>query len=199
MMNNKLLDNACNSYIEGLKDPFFCIADLQRAVYDGCDWNTNGKRHPKALMVAEKYIAKKDKDLTYTAIDMRAAFEFGAKGISLLIENEQKQIKLSMQIKKEDMQKAMKLICAGQQMMDLAKNFHQEAEELLSKQGEFKTTIKNSFNKLSGMFRQASVEVGKTFKSFTEDEVIDWGEDGEKLEAAVREVFEIDKYEEYGV
>lgn len=46
---------------------------------------------------------------------------------------------------------------------------------------------------MSNIFKQTNSLVAKTFKGFTDDEVIDWGEDGEKLEIAVREVFEIDK------
>lgn len=192
MINDKLLEERCGEYITNLKYLVYTIDDLQKAVYAGCDWNTGDKRHPLAKMIAERYIALKDKDLVYNCTDMAIAFKHGAKELSAIMERENKKQKLAMKVKREDLNKAMKLICAGQQMMDLAKNFHQEAEELLSKQGEYRTTIKNNFTKLSNMFKTTNIEVKKTFRTFTDQEVIDWGEDGEKLEIAVREVFEID-------
>jgi hypothetical protein len=144
-------------------------------------------------MIADRYIEGRSKDVTYTPADVARAFTESVKQLSAIIERDAAKQKLAMKIKREDLSKAMKLICAGQQMMDLAKNFHQEAEELLSKQGEYRTTIKNNFGKLANIFKQTSSLVSKTFRTFTDEEVIDWGEDGEKLEIAVREVFEIDK------
>lgn len=189
---NKTLSAACENYLRAMPYQAFTISDIERACYDGCDWNTNGKRHPKAKMIADRYIEGRSKDVTYTPADVARAFTESVKQLSAIIERDAAKQKLAMKIKREDLSKAMKLICAGQQMMDLAKNFHQEAEELLSKQGEYRTTIKNNFGKLANIFKQTSSLVSKTFRTFTDEEVIDWGEDGEKLEIAVRKVFEIE-------
>lgn len=191
MDREKLLDYSCTEYVSKLQYIVYTVDDLQKGVYAGCDWNTGGERHPKAQMLAERYIQAKNKDVVYTCSDMAAAFKYGARELSAIIERDAAKQKLAMKIKREDLGKAMKLICAGQQMMDLAKNFHQEAEELLSKQGEYRTTIKNNFGKLANIFKQTNSLVSKTFQTFTDEEVIDWGEDGEKLEIAVREIFEI--------
>lgn len=187
------LSAACESYLRAMPYQAFTISDIERACYAGCDWNTNGKRHPKAKMIADRYIEGKSMDVTYTPADVARAFTESVKQLSAIIERDENKKKLGMLLKKQDLSKVVKLLAAGQQLMDLANNFQKEAEELLTKQGVYKTTIKSNFTKMSNIFKQTNSLVAKTFKGFTDDEVIDWGEDGEKLEIAVREVFEIDK------
>lgn len=196
MINERKLDIACEQFRQDIRnDLLFTVADLQRAVLFGCNTVTD-KQHDKAQEIADEYTKHKDKTLVYTEGDMVKAFEAGCRIMSDVVDKENEKIRMSMRVKKEDMQKAMKLISAGQQMMDLANNFCKEAERALTKQGEYKTGIKNDFGKLKNFLRQIYSQVEKVYKGFTDDECYEWGEDGEKLEEAVREIFKIDVFEE---
>lgn len=196
MINERKLDIACEQFRQDIRnDLLFTVADLQRAVLFGCNTVTD-KQHAKAQEIADEYIKYKDKTLVYTEGDMVKAFEAGCRIMSDVVDKENEKVRMSMRVKKEDMQKAMKLISAGQQMMDLANNFCKEAERALTKQGEYRTGIKNDFGKLKNFLRQIYSQVEKVYKGFTDDECYEWGEDGEKLEEAVREIFKIDVFEE---
>ena len=89
----------------------------------------------------------------------------------------------------------MKLICAGEQMMTLAEMFSKEAQGCLSKRGLFKTEIKNDFGKLAKMLKNINAQVKRVFLDFSPDESLDWAEDADSLENAVRDIFKIDIYE----
>lgn len=196
MINERKLDIACEQFRQDIKDyELFTVADLQRAVLFGCN-SVTGKQHDKAQEIVDEYIRYKSKDVHYSSGDMVKAFEAGCRIMSDVVDKENEKVRMSMRVKKEDMQKAMKLISAGQQMMDLANNFCKEAERALTKQGEYRTGIKNDFGKLKNFLRQIYSQVEKVYKGFTDDECYEWGEDGEKLEEAVREIFKIDVFEE---
>ena len=196
MINERKLDIACEQFRQDIRnDLLFTVADLQRAVLFGCNTVTD-KQHDKAQEIADEYTKYKDKSLVYTEGDMVKAFEAGCRVMSDVVDKENEKVRMSMRVKKEDMQRAMKLISAGQQMMDLANNFCKEAERALTKQGEYRTGIKNDFGKLKNFLRQIYSQVEKVYKGFTDDECYEWGEDGEALEEAVRTIFKIDVYEE---
>lgn len=196
MINEKKLDIACEQFRNDIKNSsLFNIADLSRAVLIGCNSVTN-KQHDKAQEVADEYVKYKDSSLVYTEGDMVKAFEAGCRIMAAIVDKENEKVRMSMRVKREDMQRAMKLISAGQQMMDLASEFCKEAERALTKQGEYRTGIKNDFGKLKNFFRQIYSQVERVYRGFTPDECYEWGEDGEALEEAVRTIFKIDIYEE---
>jgi hypothetical protein len=196
MINEKKLDIACEQFRNDIKnDLLFTVADLSRAVLTGCNSVTN-KQHDKAQEGVDEYVRYKDSSLSYTEGDMVKAFEAGCRIMAAIVDKENEKVRMSMRVKREDMQRAMKLISAGQQMMDLASEFCKEAERALTKQGEYRTGIKNDFGKLKNFFRQIYSQVERVYRGFTPDECYEWGEDGEALEEAVRTIFKIDVYEE---
>ncbi len=193
MINERLMDIACEQFRRDIQmEPLFVISDLAKAVLTGCNTVTNNKQHDKAQSFADEYIRGKDNSLVFTEGDMIKAFEWGCRKMSDVVDKENEKIKLSMKVKKQDMQKAMKLISAGQQLMDLANEFCKEAEQCLTKQGEFKTEIKNDFGKLKRFLRQIYSQVERVYMRFTNEECYEWGDDAEALEKAVREIFKID-------
>lgn len=197
MINEKLLDIACEQFRNDIKNqPLFVIADLPKAVLAGCNAVTNGKQHDKAQQFADEYIAGKDSSLVYTEGDMVKAFEWGCRKMAEVVDKENERVKLSMKVKREDMQKAMKLISSGQQMMDLAAQFVKEAEECLTKQGEFRTGIKHDFGLLKNNLKQIYSQVKRVYLRFSPDECGEWAEDADALEEAVRAIFKIDVFEE---
>jgi hypothetical protein len=127
---------------------------------------------------------------------MVKAFEAGCRIMSSVVDKENEKVRLSMKVKKQDLQKAMKLISAGQQLMDVANEFCKEAERCLTKQGEYRTGIKNDFGKLKNFFMQIYSQVSRVYLNFTPDEAYEWGEDTGALEDAAREIFKIDIFEE---
>lgn len=196
MINERKMDIAIEQFRTSLKnEPLFVIADLPRAVLEGCNAVTR-KQHDKAQSVADEYIRYKDSSLVYTEGDMIKAFEYGAREMSAIVDKENEKVRLSMLVKRQDMQKAMKLISAGQQMMDLAAQFSDEAADCLTKQGQFRTGIKNDFGRLRNILRQINSQVQNVFKNFSPDESFDWADDADTLESAVREIFKVDVYEE---
>lgn len=196
MINERLLDLAKEQFRKDIRnDLLFTVGDLHRAVLIGCNTTTK-TQHPKAAEIATEYINAKDKDLVYTEGDMVKAFEAGCRIMSAVVDKENEKVRLTMRAKKEDLQKAMKLISAGQQMMDVASEFAREAERCLTKQGEYRTAIKNDFGKLKNHFKQIYSQVKRVYLNFSADEAYEWGEDGEALETAAREIFKIDVFEE---
>ena len=197
MINERLMDIACEQFRRDIQmEPLFVISDLAKAVLTGCNTVTNNKQHDKAQTFADEYIRGKDSSLVYTEGDMVKAFEWGCRKMSDVVDKENEKVKLSMKVKKEDMQRAMKLISAGQQMMDLANEFCKEAEECLTKQGEYRTGIKNDFGKLKKFLSQIYSQVKRVYCRFSPDESYDWADDADALESAVREIFKIDVFEE---
>lgn len=196
MINERLLDIAKEQFRKDIRnDLLFTVGDLHRAVLIGCNTVT-GRQHDKAIGIADGYIASKDNSLSYVEIDMLKAFETGCRKMSDIVDKEKEKVRLSMKVKREQMQKAMKLISAGQQMMDVALEFSKEAEQCLTKQGEFRTNIKNDFGKLKNHFKQIYSQVKRVYYNFSADEAYEWGEDTEALENAAREIFKIDVFEE---
>lgn len=197
MINERLLDLAKEQFRKDIRnDLLFTVGDLHRAVLAGCNSTSNGRQHDKAAQVATEYANAKDKDLVYTEGDMLKAFEAGCRIMSSVIDKENEKVRLSMKVKKQDLQKAMKLISAGQQMMDVANEFCKEAERCLTKQGEYRTGIKNDFGKLKNFLKQIYSQVSRVYLKFSPDEAYDWGEDTGALEDAAREIFKIDIFEE---
>ena len=196
MINEKLLDIACEQFRNDIRNNLlFNVGDLARAVLTGCN-TVSGKQHDKAQEIVDEYIQYKDSSLVYTEGDMIKAFEVGCRIMSNVIDKEREKVRLSMLVPRQNLQKTMKLISAGQQMMDLASQFCDEASDLLTKQGHYRTGIKNDFGKLRNILRQINSQVKGVFIKFSPDESFDWAEDGEKLEDAVREIFKIDVFEE---
>jgi hypothetical protein len=196
MINEKLLDIACEQFRNDIKDTvIFTIADLPKAVLAGCNAVTN-KQHDKAQEIVDEYISYKDKDLVYTEGDMVRAFEAGCRIMSAVVDEEKRKVRLSMLVPRQNLQKAMKLISAGQQMMDLASIFCDEASNCLSKQGHYRTGIRNDFGKLRNILRNINSQVKGAFIKFSPDESFDWADDADKLEEAVRDIFKIDVFEE---
>lgn len=195
MINERLFEQAKEKFCRDIRMiPLFVLPDLQRAVLEGCN-AVSGKERDEARDIADYYVKYKDPSLVYGEIDMLRAFKEGEDKMREIIGKEKEKVKLSMLVKRQDLQKAMKLICAGEQMMTLAEMFANEAQERLSKRGVFSTEIKNDFGKLAKMLKNINAQVKRVFLDFSPDESLDWAEDADTLENAVREIFKIDIYE----
>lgn len=195
MINERLFEKAKEKFCRDIRMiPLFVLPDLQRAVLEGCN-AVSGKERDEARGIADYYVKYKDPSLVYGEIDMLRAFKEGENKMREIIGKEKEKVKLSMLVKRQDLQKAMKLICAGEQMMTLAEMFANEAQERLSKRGVFSTEIKNDFGKLAKMLKNINAQVKRVFLDFSPDESLDWAEDADSLENAVREIFKIDIYE----
>lgn len=195
MINERLFEQAKEKFCRDIRRiPLFVLPDLQRAVLEGCN-AVSGKERDEARDIADYYVKYKDPSLVYGEIDMLRAFKEGEDKMREIIGKEKEKVKLSMLVKRQDLQKAMKLICAGEQMMTLAEMFANEAQERLSKRGVFSTEIKNDFGKLAKMLKNINAQVKRVFLDFSPDESLDWAEDADTLENAVREIFKIDIYE----
>lgn len=195
MINERLFEKAKEKFCRDIRMiPLFVLPDLQRAVLEGCN-AVSGKERDEARDIADYYVKYKDPSLVYGEIDMLRAFKEGEDKMREIIGKEKEKVKLSMLVKRQDLQKAMKLICAGEQMMTLAEMFANEAQERLSKRGVFSTEIKNDFGKLAKMLKNINAQVKRVFLDFSPDESLDWAEDADSLENAVREIFKIDIYE----
>lgn len=195
MINERLFEQAKEKFCRDIRMiPLFVLPDLQRAVLEGCN-AVSGKERDEARDIADYYVKYKDSSLVYGEIDMLRAFKEGEDKMREIIGKEKEKVKLSMLVKRQDLQKAMKLICAGEQMMTLAEMFANEAQERLSKRGVFSTEIKNDFGKLAKMLKNINAQVKRVFLDFSPDESLDWAEDADTLENAVREIFKIDIYE----
>lgn len=195
MINERLFKQAKEKFCRDIRMiPLFVLPDLQRAVLEGCN-AVSGKERDEARDIADYYVKYKDSSLVYGEIDMLRAFKEGENKMREIIGKEKEKVKLSMLVKRQDLQKAMKLICAGEQMMTLAEMFANEAQERLSKRGVFSTEIKNDFGKLAKMLKNINAQVKRVFLDFSPDESLDWAEDADTLENAVRKIFKIDIYE----
>lgn len=195
MINERLFEKAKEKFCRDIRMiPLFILPDLQRAVLEGCN-AVSGKERDEARDIADYYVKYKDSSLVYGEIDMLRAFKEGENKMREIIGKEKEKVKLTMLVKRQDLQKAMKLICAGEQMMTLAEMFANEAQERLSKRGVFSTEIKNDFGKLAKMLKNINAQVKRVFLDFSPDESLDWAEDADSLENAVREIFKIDIYE----
>lgn len=195
MINERLFEQAKEKFCRDIRMiPLFVLPDLQRAVLEGCN-AVSGKERDEARGIADYYVKYKDPSLVYGEIDMLRAFKEGEDKMREIIGKEKEKVKLSMLVKRQDLQKAMKLICAGEQMMTLAEMFANEAQERLSKRGVFSTEIKNDFGKLAKMLKNINAQVKRVFLDFSPDESLDWAEDADTLENAVRKIFKIDIYE----
>lgn len=196
MFNKRLLNENLELFKKEIRnDLLFNIADLARAVLAGCNSVTD-KQHPKAQEIVDEYVAAKKSDVSYTEGDMEKAFTIGARVMANQVDKENEKVRLSTLVKREQLQKAAKLVCACEQLMTIADGFNKEAEKLLSKQGVFKTEIKAEWNKAAKIFRVLQARMKKTYMGFSIDEACDWSEETEALENAIREVMAIDIFEE---
>ena len=187
-MKEKVFEEICKEYLASQGGPIFIVQDLYKAVIDGCNTMTT-KQHNNALVYAEEYISKKDKDLVYTLCDLENAFRFGAKRMAEIVEKERNAISARRR------EKAAKLIRAGQQLMTLAESFNIEAEELLSIEGISEMVIVNKWAELKEIFKEVNKSNEKFFYSLSQKECVKWGDTNEKIEYAVRKVMKIDEFE----
>ena len=105
MINERLLDIAKEQFRKDIRnDLLFTVGDLHRAVLIGCNSVTNGRQHDKAEEAATEYANAKDKDLVYTEGDMVKAFEAGCRIMSAVVDKENEKVRLSMKVKKQDLQ-----------------------------------------------------------------------------------------------
>lgn len=196
MFNERLLNENLELFKKEIRNvPLFNIADLAKAALAGCN-SVTGKQHPKAQEIVDEYVATKKSDVFYTEGDMKKAFTISARVMANQVDKENEKVRLSTLVKKEQLQKAAKLVCACEQLMTIADGFNKEAEKLLSKQGVFKTEIKAEWNKAAKIFRVLQARMKKTYMGFSIDEACDWSEETEALENAIREIMAIDIFEE---
>lgn len=188
MKEERTLDDACKEFLESQVAPIFIVQDLYKAVIAGCNEMTT-RQHDNAIVYAEEYISKKDKDSVYTLHDLENAYRFGAKKMAVIVEQEMNAISAQRR------EKAAKLIRAGQQLMSLAQNFNNEAEKLLSVDGISETIITNRWAELNEIFSDVNKSNEKFFLGLSQKECIKWGELNEKIEEAVRKVMKIDEFE----
>ena len=195
MTNERLLTNDINTFRQSIRnDILFNIGDINRAVLEGCNAVTL-KQHPKAQSVVDEYTASKSKDTIYTEGDMVKAFEYGAREMIKIVDEEKEKVRLSMLVTRQNLQKAAKLVCACEQLMTIADGFNKEAQACLSKQGVFKTEIKSEWGKAAKIFRNLNSRMNKTFMTFSIDEANDWGDETEALENSIRDIMKIDVFE----
>ena len=113
MKEQKTFEDACKEFLQTQIAPVCIVQDLYKAVIAGCNEMTT-RQHDNAIVYAEEYIAKKDKDLSYTISDLERAYRFGANKMAVIIEQEMNAMSAQRR------EKASKLIRAGQQLMTLA-------------------------------------------------------------------------------
>lgn len=195
MTNERLLDKDIETFRKSIRnDLLFNIGDIYRAVLEGCN-SVTLKQHSKAQQVSEDYIATKSKVVVYAEGDMVRAFEYGAREMIKIVDEEKEKVRLSMLVTRQNLQKAAKLVCACEQLMTIADGFNKEAQECLSKQGVFKTEIKSEWGKAAKIFRNLNSRMTKTFMTFSIDEASDWGDETEALENSIRDIMKIDVFE----
>lgn len=186
---------ACEKYLEENDAPLYVISDLAHAVIAGATF-VYPEKIKEAEESAQAYIAEKDRSLVYTSEQVAKAFEAGAI-IMLSIKNiELEKKKAEIRLSRAEWQKMAKLICACEQLMELADNFNKEAERILCKKNVFKHKIKSEWNGIAKKFGNIKSLLKKTYESFSDEEFIEWGDEGEMIENAVREIMKIDIYEE---
>lgn len=196
-ITNRLVDLACEEYIKSLTSQFFVVGDLYKAVIEGANFITK-KQHECTIEAAEMYVKEKDKDLVYTAGEVERAFKAGARIMLNVTEAEREKEQHKIRLKREEMQKLAKLICACEQLMEIADNFNKEAECILSKNNLFRHEIKSEWKGIAKKFGSIKSQLSKVFMGFSADEGYDWCMEGEAIENAVREIMKIDVCENYG-
>ena len=186
---------ACELYLRAVDSPLYVVSDLYKALVAGALW-VSPEKTKEAEESAQVYIEHKDSSLVYTAGEVAKAFNAGAN-IMLAVKNmELEQKKVEIRLDRAEWQKMAKLICACEQLMELADNFNQEAEKILNKKNLMGHKIKSEWGWIARKFRNMKSLLKKTYESFTDEEFIDWGDEGEQIEDAVREIMKIDIYEE---
>lgn len=188
MKEQKTFEDACKEFLQTQIAPVFIVQDLYKAVIAGCNEMTT-RQHDNAIVYAEEYIAKKDKDLSYTISDLERAYRFGANKMAVIIEQEMNAMSAQRR------EKASKLIRAGQQLMTLAESFNDEAEKLLSIDGLTKMEITNKWAELKAIFKEVNKSNEKFFLGLSQKECVKWGDINEKIEYAVRKAMKIDEFE----
>lgn len=188
MKGQKTFEDACKEFLQAQTAPVFIVQDLYKAVIAGCNEMTT-RQHDNAIIYAEEYIAKKDKDLSYTISDLERAYRFGANKMAVIIEQEMNAMSAQRR------EKATKLIRAGQQLMTLAESFNDEAEKLLSIDGLTKMEITNKWAELKAIFKEVNKSNEKFFLGLSQKECVKWGDINEKIEYAVRKAMKIDEFE----
>ena len=186
-----VFEDSCEEYMRTKQDRPYLISELYTAFIDGCNTVTIDQ-HEMAIPLADEYISKKSPDVIYVSMDIERAYREGAKRIA----DEWHKSREKMTVRR--ISKAAQLICAGSQLMSLADNFNKEAERLMS--NEFKQTqignkyleIKGLLDQVSTIFREWNKECECIFSSMSMPDLIKWGDDGEKLEYAVKKVLKID-------
>lgn len=186
---------ACEMYIKSVATPCYVVADLAKALIAGACF-VYPEKEKEAEEAAQIYIEKKDGSLVYTDGDVARAFEVGAKMMMTVKNVEIQRRKTEIRLNRAEWQKMAKLICACEQLMELADNFNQEAEKILNKKKLMGHQIKSEWGWIARKFRNIKSLLKKTYLSFTDEEFIEWGDEGEKIEDAVREIMKIDIYEE---
>ena len=182
-------------YLQKNDSPLYVISDLAHAVIAGATF-VYPEKVKEAEESAQAYIEEKDSSLVYTSGQVAKAFEAGAK-VMLAIKNlELEKKKAEIRLSRAEWQKMAKLICACEQLMELADNFNQEAERILNKKNLMGHKIKSEWGWIAKKFKNIKSLLKKTYESFTDEEFIDWGDEGELIENAVREIMKIDIYEE---
>jgi hypothetical protein len=195
-MTERIIENAAKEYINLLPDNLFIVNDLHKAVVAGVNYIAK-QDYPYANEIAEGYTEEKPKDCVYSGADIVRAYKAGAKIMLGVKEREQEQIKRQIRLTKAELQKLAKLICTCEQLMELADNLNMEAEKILTKHDLFKQKIKSDWKDIAKKFGSIKSQLNKTFREFTEDEWMDWADEGELIEDKVREIMKIDIYEDY--
>lgn len=184
----RTLDDACKEFLESQVAPIFIVQDLYKAVIAGCNEMTT-RQHDNAIVYAEEYIVKKDKDLSYTISDLERAYMYGAQKMAVIVEREMNAMSAQRR------EKASKLIRAGQQLMTLAESFNNEAERLMTVDGISEMVITNRWAELKAIFKELNKSNEKFFYGLSQQECIKWGDINEKIEYAVRKAMKIDEFE----
>ncbi len=186
---------ACGLYLKANDLPYYVVSDLAHALIAGACF-VSPEKHKEAEEAAQAYIENKCNGSIYTSGDVEKAFKAGAKIMATVKNAEIQQKKIEIKLDRAEWQKMAKLICACEQLMEMADNFNQEAEKLLNKKNIMGHKIKSEWGWIAKKFRNIKSLLKKTYEGFTDEEFIEWGDEGERLEDAVREIMKIDIYEE---
>lgn len=187
--------SACNLYLKENDSPLYVVSDLANALIAGACF-VSPEKQKEAEEAAQAYIENKSGGVVYTDGDVEKAFKAGAKIMATVKNAEIQQKKIEIKLDRAEWQKMAKLICACEQLMEMADNFNQEAEKLLNKKNLMGHKIKSEWGWIAKKFRNIKSLLKKTYEGFTDEEFIEWGDEGERLEDAVREIMKIDIYEE---
>lgn len=188
MKEERTFEDSCKEFLQAQVAPIFIVQDLYKAVIAGCNEMTT-RQHDNAVVYAEEYISKKDKDLVFTIHDIENAYRFGAQKMAIIVDRE------IAAISAQRREKATKLIRAGQQLMSLAESFNNEAEKLMTVDGLSEMVIINKWAELKELFKEINKSNEKFFLKLSQKECIKWGDINEKIEYAVRKAMKIDEFE----